>query len=135
MASAMKSIIALALVFWTAQVHKYDPNGTWESESGSQYAMTLRGSDLHVQLVDGSNPKFLKYEVDLKNQDEPNTYKGTGTFVAKLESGKECKFETEWQLIVVAANRILGKTTNIVPDPETCAVKEKSEAGLDLKKK
>ena len=131
----MKPLIALAFLLLTAQAQKNDPNGTWESESGSQYTLTLRGADLHVQLVDGSNKKFLKYEVDLKNQTEPNTYQGKGTFVAKLESGKECKYETEWQLIVVSANRILGTTTNIVPDPETCAVKDRSEAGLDLKKK
>jgi hypothetical protein len=95
----------------------------------------LNGSDLHVQLVEGSNPKYVSYDVELKNQEEANTYKGTGTFVAKLDSGKECKFETEWQLIVVGPNRILGKTTNIVPDPKTCAIKDRSETGLDLKKK
>ncbi len=112
-----------------------DPNGTWQSESGTQYTLKLAGKDLKVQLVEGSNPRYLKYEVDLKNQEEINTYKGAGYFVTKFANGKECKFETEWQFIVVTSDRILGSTTNIVPDPATCAVKEKNQVTLDLKKK
>ncbi len=131
----MKSAIVLGMLLFTAQIPKNNPNGIWESESGSKFNLSLNGSNLHVQIVDGSNPRYLKYEVDLKNQEEVNTYIGNGYFVAKLQSGKECKFETEWQLVVVTNEQILGVTTNIVPDPDTCAVKEKSQAQLNLKKK
>jgi hypothetical protein len=87
-------------------------------------------------MVEGSNPRFLKYEVNLKNQQEDvNSYKGTGYFVAKMQNGKECKFETEWQLVVVAPNRILGATSNIIPDPNTCETKERTQVQLDLRKK
>jgi len=133
----MKSALAIVLFLFTAQIKKNDPNGTWVSEAtGTQYTLALNGSDLHVEMVEGTNPRFTKYEVTLKNQEEVNTYKGTGYFIAKLENGKECKFDTEWLVIVVATNRILGSTTNIVPDPQTCTAKERTQdAGLDLKKK
>lgn len=62
-------------------------------------------------------------------------YKGKGYFVAKLQNGKECKFDTEWEFVIVTPDRILGATTNIIPDPETCDAKEKGRAQLDLKKK
>ena len=131
----MKSAIVLGMLLFTAQIPKNNPNGIWESESGSRFNLSLNGMDLHVQIVEGSNPRYLKYEVDLKNQQEVNTYVGNGYFVAKLQNGKECKFETEWQLVVVTNEQIVGVTTNIVPDPETCAAKEKSQAQLNLKKK
>lgn len=132
----MKSALAIVLFLFTAQIKKNDPNGTWVSEpSGTQYTLTLKGSELHVEMVEGSNPRFTKYEVTLKNQDEVNTYKGSGYFVAKLEDGKECKFDTEWLVIVVATNTIVGSTSNIVPDSKTCTAKERTQAGLDLKKK
>ncbi len=117
-----------------APMPKNDPNGTWQSASGTQYSLRLTGKDLKVQLVEGSNPRYLKYEVDLKNQEEVNTYKGSGYFVAKFPNGKECKYETEWQMIVVTNDRILGSTTSVTPDPATCGVKEKNQVPLDLKK-
>src|SRR5213593_3047459 len=110
-------LFALALALLVAQkVPKNDPNGLWLAESGSQYELHLNGANLQVKLVSGSNPKFLSYEVTLTNQDEINTYKGTGTFVAKMEGGKECKFETEWLLVVVSPDRILGGATGILAD-------------------
>ena len=127
------SILALALLL--AQIPKNNPNGIWESTSGVQYEIRQSGANLEVKLVPGSNPKYVQYDVTLKNQDEINSYKGTGTFVAKMEGGKECKFETEWQMVVVSQNRILGTTTGIQADKNTCAVKEKNQAQLDLKKK
>lgn len=127
------SILALTLLL--AQIPKNNPNGIWESTSGVQYEIRLNGANLQVKMVPGSNPKYLKYDVTLKNQDEINTYKGTGTFVAKMESGKECKFETEWEMVVVTPTRILGSTTGVQADKNTCAVKEKNQAQLDLKKK
>jgi len=129
-------LFALALALLVAQkVPKNDPNGLWLADSGSQYELHLNGANLQVKLVSGSNPKFLSYEVTLTNQDEINTYKGTGTFVAKMEGGKECKFETEWQLVVVSPDRILGGATGILADSKTCAIKEKNQLQLDLKKK
>ena len=127
--------LPLVLILLLAQIPKYNPNGVWESESGSQYELLLNGSDLHVKLVPGSNPKFLQYEVDTKNQEEVNTYKGTGFFVAKMDTGKECKLSTEWQFVVVSPERIIGITTSITADQNTCEVKEKSQTQLDLKKK
>jgi len=59
------SILALALLL--AQIPKYNPNGVWQADSGSQYDIRLTGSNIHVQMVAGSNPKFLRYEVDMKN--------------------------------------------------------------------
>lgn len=129
-------LLALALALLVAQkVPKNDPNGVWQADTGSQYELHLTGANLQVKLVPGSNPKFLSYEVTLSNQDEINTYKGTGTFVAKMEGGKECKFETEWQLVVVSADRILGAATGILADKQTCAIREKNQLQLDLKKK
>jgi hypothetical protein len=89
------------LTLLTAQIPKNNPNGVWEAETGSKFDLQLAGSELHVQIVQGSNPRFLNYELTLKNQEEVNTYKGAGHFVAKLQNGKECKFDTEWQIVVV----------------------------------
>jgi len=125
----------LALTLLLAQVPKNNPNGIWESTSGVKYEIRQNGANLQVKMVPGSNPKYVQYDVTLKNQDEINTYKGTGTFVAKMEGGQECKFDTEWQLVVVAAERILGTTTGVEADKKTCAIKEKNQALLDLKKK
>ena len=128
-------LIPLVIALLQAQIPKYSPNGIWEATSGSQYEIRMVGSDVHVKLVPGSNPKFLQYEVDAKNQGEVNTYKGTGSFTAKMEGGKECKFPTEWMFIVVSPERIIGSATNITADQKTCEVKEKADVQLDLTKK
>src|SRR5262249_5299434 len=122
----MKLATLLFSLLLVQQTSKNDPNGIWESASGTQYKLQLTGSDLKLQLVEGSNPSFLKYEVNLKNQGEVNRYKGTGYFLAKLKNGKECRFETEWEIVVIEQDEIIGSTSNIVPDPDTCAVKDKS---------
>jgi len=127
-------MIFLLLPLLVAQVPKNNPNGVWEAETGSQFQMRLNGKDLHVNIVPGSNPKFIQYEVDLKNEDEINTYSGKGFFVAKMEGGKECKFPTEWRFIIVSPERILGISSNIVADSKTCEIKEKTQLQLDLKK-
>ena len=127
-------LVVLALSLLLSQIPKHDPNGIWEAATGSQFDIRLTGSNLHVKLVPGSNPKFLQYEVDMKNQDEVNTYKGTGSFVAKMESGKECKFETEWQFVVVSPERIIGASTNITADKNTCEIRRKDQTQLELKK-
>jgi hypothetical protein len=127
------SLLALALLL--AQIPKNNANGIWESASGARYEIRQNGQNLQVKLVQGSSPKYMQYEVTLKNQDEINTYKGSGNFVAKMEGGKECKFETQWTLVVVSAERILGDSTNIVADKNTCEIKEKNQGQLDLKKK
>ena len=127
-------MIFLLLPLLVAQVPKNNPNGVWEAETGSQFQMRLNGKDLHVNIVPGSNPKFIQYEVDLKNEDEINTYSGEGFFVAKMEGGKECKFPTEWRFIIVSPERILGISSNIVADSKTCEIKETTQSQLDLKK-
>jgi hypothetical protein len=128
-------LFVLALALLTAQIPKNDPTGTWEADTGSQYNLRLTGSDVEVKLVPGSNQKFVKYDVVLKSEGEINTYKGTGTFVAKMDGGKECKFDTEWMLVVVAPQRIIGSATNIIADKKTCEIKEKKQVQLNLKKK
>ena len=124
----------LVLSLLSAQVPKNNPNGVWEAETGSQFQMRLSGKDLHVNIVPGSNPKFIQYEVDLKNEDEINTYSGKGFFVAKMEGGKECKFPTEWRFVIVSPERILGISSNVVADSKTCEIKQKAQSQLDLKK-
>jgi hypothetical protein len=128
-------LLSIALILTQNQAPKNDPNGTWEAETGTKYEITLSGADLRVQLVPGSNPSFLKYEVNLKNAGEVNTYKGSGYFVAKFKNGKECKFDTEWQIIVVQKETIVGSTSTVVPDPDTCEIKERSTSMIILKKK
>ena len=135
MAIIMKTALALALTFLTAQIQKNNPNGIWESESGTQYELQLSGPDLKVRLVPGSSQRFIQYEVDLKNDNEVNTYTGKGFFVAKVKDGKECRFETEWRMTVVSNTQIFSVSPTIVPDPETCGVKNKSDATSVLKKK
>ena len=135
LSSHTMKFFVLALTLLTAQVPKFSPNGMWQADSGSQYDIRLNGSDLQVKLVPGSNKKFLQYNVTLKNESEMNTYSGSGTFVAKMDSGKECKFETEWRFVVVSPERIIGVATNVIADKDTCAVKEKNQMQLDLKKK
>ena len=127
-------MIFFVLPLLLAQVPKNNPNGVWEAETGSQFQMRLNGKDLHVNIVPGSNPKFIQYEVDLKNEDEINTYSGNGFFVAKMDGGKECKFPTEWRFIIVSPERILGISSNIIADSKTCEIKERKQAQLDLKK-
>lgn len=136
----MKSaLIVLFLLASTSesQIPKNNPVGVWESGTGTQYEIRQNGDDVTVKLVAGSNPTYLSYEVQLKNsKDELNTYIGKGSFVAKNKtSNKECRFETEWQMTVVTNNKILGATTNIVPDWDTCTSKETSKVQLDLTKK
>jgi hypothetical protein len=131
----MNALLLIATLLVTQAIPKNDPNGTWESQSGSQYQFRLSGRDLHVAIVPGSNPKFLKYDVDLQAQDEINTYRGFGSFVAKMSSGKECKFDTEWQLVVVSLDRIIGVTTDITADKDTCEIQDKGQIQLDLKKR
>ena len=131
----MKLIILAVTVLLTQQIPKHNPNGIWLAQSGSEYEIRLTGSDLRVRMVPGSNPKFLRYELDMKNLEEVNTYRGTGFLVAKMNNGKECKLTTEWQFVVVSNDRIIGSGENIVADQETCAVREKTPIQLDLKRK
>jgi hypothetical protein len=128
-------LLSIALLLAQNQAPKNDPNGTWEAETGTKYEIQLSGADLRVQLVEGSNPSFVKYEVNLKNAGEVNTYKGSGYFVAKMKNGKECRFDTDWQIIVVQKETIAGFTSTVVPDPDTCEIIERGSAMIVLKKK
>jgi len=127
--------LSVALILTQNQAPKNDPNGTWEAETGTKYEIQTSGADLRVQLVEGSNPSFAKYEVSLKNAGEVNTYKGAGFFVAKMKNGKECRFDTDWQIIVVQKETIIGYTSTVVPDPDTCEIRERGSAMIVLKKK
>jgi hypothetical protein len=128
-------ILAIAILLGQARPPRNDPNGIWQAETGTRFELRLTGSDLRVQLVEGSNPRFVKYEVNLKNTGEVNTYTGTGSFVAKMQNGKECRFDTEWQIIVVQAEKIAGFTSSVVPDPETCEVTGRTSIMIELQKK
>ena len=130
----MKVLAIIATMFFVQNIPKYDPTGIWQSESGSKYELRLSGSDLHVKIVSGSNPKFLQYEVEMKNDSEINTYSGKGFLVAKMQTGKECKFPTEWRFIVVAPDRILGNSSSVIADGNTCEVQETEQVRLDMKK-
>ena len=130
----MNVLLLLLLALQSPQIPKNNPNGTWEAETGSKFQLRLAGSDLKVEFVPGSNARFSTYLVDLKNQEEVNTYTGKGTFVAKMNTGKDCSFETDWTLVVVAPNRIIGTTSNIIADPNTCAILETRTMRIDLKK-
>lgn len=127
-------VFAVLLLF-ALQMPRNDPTGIWQAETGTQYKMELVDSDLKVQLVDGSNPVFVKYEVILKNQQEVNTYKGKGYFVANLEGGRECKFDTDWEVVVVGVDRIIGVTSTVQTQPGTCEIKERGTAQIDLSRK
>jgi hypothetical protein len=131
----MTAILLLVSAFLQqpAQPAKNDPNGVWQSDSGTKFEMKLSDSNLKVQLVDGSNPVYLKYEVNLKNTGEVNTYEGSGFFVAKVKE-KECRFVTDWHIIVVQPAAIAGYISHVVPDPATCEVVERRDEFTQLKK-
>jgi hypothetical protein len=125
---------------------KNNPNGIWESTSGTQYQLQLDGTDLKVQLVPGSNAQFVAYEVTLKNSaDETNTYVGRGSFTRKDTINgevKECKYDTVWQIVVVQSNHIVGATSYLTHETDSCQVKERFDppnepkaASLSLTKK
>jgi hypothetical protein len=113
---------------------KNDPNGLWQSDTGTKFQLTLTDPDLKVRLVDGSNPVYVKYEVDLKRtSDDPNIYAGSGYFIAKLKE-KECRFDTSWNIAVVQPDTIAGYISHVVPDPATCEVKDRQDELTQLKK-
>jgi hypothetical protein len=130
----MKVLALIAALLVPQNVSKYDPTGVWVAETGSKYEMRLTGGDLHIQLVAGSNPKFLQYQLDAKNESEVNTYSGKGFLVAKMETGKECRLPAEWRFIVVGPDRIIGNSSSVVADGNTCEVQETEQVRLDLKK-
>jgi hypothetical protein len=133
----MKTAFLMVLTFFlqqAPQAHKNDPTGIWQpSDTSTKFDMKLTGSELKVHLVEGSNPRFLKYDVDLKNTGEVNTYEGSGSFVAKLND-KECKFKTEWKIVVVQAELIAGYMSKIVPNADTCEVVDSGVDFVQLKK-
>ena len=122
------------LVSPQAQPPKNDPTGIWQTDTGTKFELKLSGSDLKVQLAPSSSTPYLKYEVNLKNTGEVNTYEGSGYFIAKLSNGKECRFDTKWAIIVVQPELIAGPILHVVPDPETCEVKESHNEFTELKK-
>src|SRR5215471_21778488 len=98
----MKSVLLILLalsVQQRPQPPKNDPTGVWQSETGTKFDMKMTGNEIKVHLVEGSNPVYLKYDIDLKNAGETNTYAGKGSFVAKIKE-LECKFSTDWSITV-----------------------------------
>jgi hypothetical protein len=133
--------LLLAQIAKNRSAPTYPPGGIWESPSGVRYNIRLSGDELLIQLA-GTHPTFLQYEVKLKhNKDaadagDPNRYEGTGFFRAKLKSGKECRFDTKWEIAVVAPKTILGSAPDYQdPDPETCKPKNVEQKRIELTKK
>ena len=79
----MRTLLLVGFLTLTQLIPKTDPNGIWVAPSGSEFEFTLVGSDIKAQIVPGSIPSFLEYEMDLKGTDEPNTYKGKGSLQSK----------------------------------------------------
>ena len=131
----MKALLLTLLVVLAQAMPKNDPNGIWRAESGSEFEFRQVGSDIEVEIVPDSNPRYLTYELQLEGTEEPNTYKGSGRFKAKLQNGRECEFDTEWQIVVVSEERIIGVATQVFPDPDTCAVVELGQMQVDLTRK
>jgi hypothetical protein len=141
----MKNLLKIALLLVSCGVvlgqvpgqTKNNPNGTWESASGTRYNLRLTGQNLEVHLVDGSNPTYLEFEMTLtQHKDDNNRYEGKGFFRAKLKSGKECRFDTEWEIVVIGEKNIVGNAPRYVePDPVTCKAKEKVMDRIELSKK
>jgi hypothetical protein len=117
-----------------AQIPKNDPNGIWEADGGTQFEFHLSGPDLHVRLVPGSNPLLVSYEVDLKNQEEVNTYAGTGFFVAKMKE-EECRYDVDWKLVVANDNHVVAEIPTFLPASDTCEVKQRITSTVELVKK
>lgn len=114
---------------------KNDPAGIWQADdTKTKYEIKPTEMGIRVQIVAGSNPRYSKFELNLAKTDEVNTYKGAGSFVAKLSNGKECKFDVDWSLVVVQPELIAAVVDEIIPDPATCEVKERGSTLVQLKK-
>jgi hypothetical protein len=133
--NCMHTLILAALLLTPPQIPKNDPNGIWTTNTGTEYEISLVGADLQVRIVPGSNPTYLEYTVDLMGTEEPNTYNGKGQFKARLQNGRECEFDTMWQIVIVTDDRIIGAASQIVPNPETCEVLETGNQQLLLQRK
>lgn len=131
----MKTLLLLSLFILPQQATKNDPNGIWRTESGSEFQLELVGNNIEAHIIPGSSPSFIEYSMDLRGTEEPNTYEGTGQFKARLKNGKECQFETQWHIIIVATDTIIGVASGITPDPETCEKIEVSEVGIQMQRK
>lgn len=129
----MKFAIIALLTLLTPAQRANDPNGIWEGD-GTRFEFRMAGSELHVRLVPESNPLLMSYEVVLKNQGEVNTYAGKGFFVAKVKEDKECRFDVEWEVIVANETHMVATIPAIVPDPDTCAVKERQPVPVEFVK-
>ena len=128
------SLLFLLLFQQAPAMPKNNPTGEWTTDTGTKFKLQLTGKTIKVQIPEGTNPKYVKYEVTLENQEEVNTYLGKGYFIAKLKNGKECKYDTDWQFTVVTPDRIIGSASLIIPEENSCDVKSKQDVGLDLKR-
>jgi hypothetical protein len=133
MIASMNTLFLILLLAQALQMPKNDPNGVWEAPTGTKFQIAINGRDLAVHLVPGSNQTYIEYEMKLSGSDEPNLYEGSGYFVAK-KNDKQCRFETNWKIVVVTPDKIIGNADSIIPDFESCTVKEREPIQLDLKK-
>ena len=131
----IKIVLASFLFLFHQSPQRIDPNGIWESSTGTRFELKLSGSNLSVTLVPLSNPQFVEYKLALKNTENVNTYEGEGYFVVKVSETKECRFDTEWHLVVTSTDSLSGVSLAVLPDPETCAAKDSRMGPLELKKK
>ena len=132
----MKSVFLILLAMFVQQrpqPPKNDPTGIWQSDTGTKFDMKMTGNEIKVHLVEGSNPVYLKYDIDLKNAGETNTYEGKGSFVAKIKE-QECKFPTDWSITIVQPELIAGYMSRIVPKAGTCEIQEQDSEFVQLKK-
>ena len=130
----MKFAIIVLLTLLTPAQRKNDPNGIWEGD-GTQFELRMVGTELHVRLIPESNPLLVSYQLVLTNQGEVNTYAGKGFFVARVKEDKECRFDVEWELIVANETHIVATIPAIVPDPDTCAVRQRQPVPVELVRK
>ena len=128
--------VLLLLLFATATPAQegLDPTGTWKvTETETRFRMETVEDGIAVHLG-AEHDVYTEYEVLLEPTSQANGYQGEGFFIAKLSGGRECRFETEWQVFVTSQERIVGVITSTVPAAEGGAVKETNQIPLDLRR-
>ena len=125
----MKALLLLLSLGFTQQT--FNPSGLWEVvDKDTHYRLVRTDTGIHVSLG-ADHAQFVEYEVDL-SWTELNSYEGSGYFVALLGDGRECRFDTEWRIVLADPQRILGETSRIVPEQEGCGIAERAESALQL---
>ncbi len=130
----MNVILLLLFAAATPAQEGLDPTGTWKvTETETRFRMETVEDGIAVHLG-AEHDVYAEYEVLLEPTSQANGYQGEGFFIARLSGGRECRFETQWQVFVTSQERIVGVITSTVPAAEGCAVKETSQIPLDLRR-